>query len=271
MSAAREAAWRKQAAASTAKAVAEWREHPWRDNEAMLWEHGSRTSRPAIKAKAPTPGRLSSRFTPRQRPRSPDRKASRERRRMLGGSAVMPPQLRSCYTEGQRSVLAVIAGEIKHHGVCDLPIDKIGALAGVCRTTVQTTLHEARRLLHIDVRERPRPGRKHLPNEVRIISREWIAWIRRGPSAHKPIGSNALTHSEKSSPTKSIDLIDADAVRAVRPQGADRKVPWARSGPSYGAPMRPGRRGEGKSPLIAAADRLIARLQGGGADNGGMT
>jgi len=98
--------------------------------------------------------RLGTRFTPRQHPRSPDRKASRDRRRTLGGSAHLPPNLRQHYTEGQRAVLAVVAGEIKHHGVCDLPIDKVAALAGVCRTTVQTTLHEARRLFHVKITER---------------------------------------------------------------------------------------------------------------------
>jgi hypothetical protein len=131
-------------------------------------------------------GGLASRFKPRRRQGSPDRKASRERRRMLGGSAVLPPQLRCAYTEGQRSVLTIIAGEIKHHGVCDLPIDKIAALAGVCRTTVQTTLHEARRLFHIKVTERPQWGRKSLTNVVRIVSDEWLMWLKRGPTAHRP-------------------------------------------------------------------------------------
>jgi hypothetical protein len=79
--------------------------------------------------------------------------------------------------EGQRAVLCIVAGEIKHRGLCDLPIDKIAALAGVCRTTVQTTIHEARRLGHIKITERPIPGRKHLPNVVEIASAEWPAWI----------------------------------------------------------------------------------------------
>ena len=107
--------------------------------------------------------RLWSRFTSRQRQRSPDRKASRERRRMLGGSSVLPDNLRHSYTEGQRAVLCIVAGEVKHHGICDLPIDKIAALAGVCRTSVQTTMHEARRLGHIKITERPQRGRKSLP------------------------------------------------------------------------------------------------------------
>jgi hypothetical protein len=134
-------------------------------------------------------GRLGSRFTPRQRPRCPDRKASRDRRRMLGGSGVMPANLRHHYTEGQRAVLAIIAGEVKEHGACDLPIDKVAALAGVCRTTVQTTMHEARRLGHIEIIERPVPGRKNLPNFVTVISREWLVWLKRGPTSCGRIGS----------------------------------------------------------------------------------
>jgi hypothetical protein len=136
-------------------------------------------------------GRIS-RFLPRQRQRSPDRKASRDRRRMLGGSSALPDGLRQYYTEGQRAVLCIVAGEIKHHGACDLPIDKIAALAGVCRTTVQTTIHEARRLGHIKTTERPIPGKKHLPNVIEIVSAEWQAWIKRAPSPARRIGSNSV-------------------------------------------------------------------------------
>jgi hypothetical protein len=147
-------------------------------------------------------GRPCARFTPRQRQRSPNRKASRDRRRMLGGSSALPDNLRHHYTEGQRSVLCIVAGEVKRRGVCDFPIDKIAALAGVCRTTVQTTLHEAKRLYHIKSTERPQRGRKNLPNLVEIISPEWSRWIRRGPSAARLIGSNS---PKMVSPTKNID------------------------------------------------------------------
>jgi hypothetical protein len=156
------------------------------------------------------------RFVPRRRRVLTDeqKQAARDRRRTLGSSSVMPPDLRCQYTEGERAVLAIIAGEIKHSGNCDLPIDKIAALAGVCRTTVQNTLHEARRLEHINVTERPRPGKKNLTNVVHIVSVEWLAWIKRGPTAHRPgrIGSNPFAEknlrSEESSvsPTKSTYL-----------------------------------------------------------------
>jgi hypothetical protein len=139
------------------------------------------------------------RFLPRRRPCSPDRKAARERRRMLGGSGVMPHHLRACYTEGERAVLCVIAGEVKHHGICDLAIDNIARRAGVCRTTVQTAMHEARRLGHLKITERPQRGHKSLTNVLEIISPEWRAWIKRGPIATRDIGSNL------ESPYKNID------------------------------------------------------------------
>ncbi len=147
-----------------------------------------------------------SRFLPRRYQGSPDRAASRARRRTLGGSSALPDNLRHHYTEGQRSVLCVVAGEIKRHGVCDLPIDKIAALAGVCRTTVQNAMHEARRLQHIKITERPVHGRKSLPNLVEIVSPEWLTWIKRGPSAARAIGSNPviLVSTTKSQVSKKV-------------------------------------------------------------------
>ena len=144
-----------------------WGKGEFTDDEATFLNSAIDNRRPLGRRASSAPGavtakpvgrlhaRLGSRFTPRQRPRSPDRQASRDRRRRLGGSSALPDTLRHHYTEGQRAVLCIIAGEIKHHGVCDLPIDKIAALAGVCRTTVQTTLHEARRLAHIRITEAP--------------------------------------------------------------------------------------------------------------------
>jgi hypothetical protein len=198
--------------------------------------HSAATAPGHVKAIGRLAGRVGGRFTPRQPQRSPDRKVSRERRRTLGGSAVMPPTLRAAYTEGQRSVLAIIAGEVKHHGVCDLPIDKIAALAGVCRTTVQTTLHEARRLFHIRITERPVPGRKHLPNVVEIISPEWQTWIKRGPTAHRPIGSKPVKIPSTTKNTGKQDhRLYRDAARGEGQQEAIRGVPGARSGPQRGS------------------------------------
>lgn len=148
---------------------------------------------------------------------------------------MLPPQLRCAYTEGQRAVLTIVAGEIKHHGVCDLPIDKIAALAGVCRTTVQTTLHEGRRLFHIKVTERPQWGRKSLTNVIKIASPEWLIWLKRGPTAHRPIGFNS---AKMMNTTKSTDsdsggrsCMSGMPRGGKREQEAVRRKPWTRSEP----------------------------------------
>lgn len=146
-------------------------------------------------------GRLTSRFKPRQHPRSPDRQKSRERSRRLAGSGELPPVVRSCYPQGQCAVLTVISLEIRGdgNGTCEFPVDKIAALAGVCRTTAQSALHEARRLGHLTVEERPRPGRKNLTNVIRLALPEWKKWAQRGSFSKGTIGSNFV---KKSSPTK---------------------------------------------------------------------
>jgi hypothetical protein len=145
-------------------------------------------------------GRIFSRFTSRRPQRSPDREASRNRRRMLGGSSALPANLRHHYTEGERAALCIVAGEVKHHGICDLPIGKIAALAGVSRTTVQNAFREARLLGHITIEERPLHGRKSLTNVLRIVSSEWRTWIARGPSLARCIGFKMID------PTKNTDL-----------------------------------------------------------------
>ncbi len=164
------------------------------------------------------------RFTPRKPQRSPDRKASRDRRRMLGGSSALPDDLRSYYTEGERSALCIVAGEVKRQGICDFPIDKIAALAGVCRTTVQNALHKASRQGHVLVTGRPQRGRKNLTNIVRIISPKWLSWIQRGPSAAHSIGSNSL---KIINPTKNIDSEgrkQQSIKKGFRPQHSETRV-----------------------------------------------
>ena len=186
---------------------------PVTDDEAELLTEAVERRRPTSRRALPVDGgvasvgrvasRVQRRFTPRKPQRSPDRKASRGRRRMLGGSGCMPAKMGSMYTEGERAALCVISGEIKRQGLCELSIDETAARAGVCRTTVQNAIHEARRLGHITVLERPRRGMKSLTNVVRICSREWLSWIKRAPSAARLIGSNPV---KKVSPTEIIDL-----------------------------------------------------------------
>jgi hypothetical protein len=156
-------------------------------------------------------GRVSSHFVPRpcrRRLTDGERTERRHRKRMLGGSSAMPDTMRHHFTEGERAALCVIAFEIKRQGLCDLCIDEIGDRAGVGRTTVQNAVHHARLLRLINVTPRPQRNAKNLPNIITVISADWRAWINRGPSAARHIGSKS---SKNMSTTESIDLRKKEA------------------------------------------------------------
>ncbi|KQP91553.1 hypothetical protein [Methylobacterium sp. Leaf117] len=153
------------------------------DHEAQILAerlHGRRSAiREGIR---PTgiPAVRSSLFPPRRSLRSPDRTASLERRRLLACSGPLPPQLAARFTEGQRAVLRIVGDEVAAKGVCGLCIDAIAARAGVCRRLAQGALRLAAGDGLVTIEERRHQGRKNSPNLVRVISREWQAWIRRG-------------------------------------------------------------------------------------------
>jgi hypothetical protein len=171
-------------------------------------------------------GSAYSRSVSRKRPRSPDREVSRDRRRSWARSGKMPPAIRTAYTEGEASALIVILEEVRKHGDCRSPIDRIAALAGVCRTTVQNALHEARRLGHVRITERPQRGRKSMTNIVEIVSAVWRAWARIVTRCQGGIGSNSV---KTVSPTKTKEsLIDGNGV-VDRPQEAWDDTKWRRS------------------------------------------
>jgi hypothetical protein len=92
--------------------------------------------------------------------------------------------------------------------MCDAPIDRMAAQAGICRTTMQNALRKARQLGHLNITERPVPGQKHQTNLITIASREWRTWISRGPSAHRTIGFKSV---KLVSTTKNIDLRKQEA------------------------------------------------------------
>ena len=182
----------------------------------------------AFEAGALTTRRASNFPTKRYRPRSPDREASRQRRRMLGGSGVMPHRLRWHYTEGERAALCVIAAEIEDHEYCDFPIDKIAALAGVSRTTVQNALRRAAELKHLHIKLRPRARRKNLPNWITMVALVWRAWIRRGAFKQWRIGFN---FAKILSRTKTINISHQSSESAETAQEVIRDWLGARSGP----------------------------------------
>jgi hypothetical protein len=52
----------------------------------------------------------------------------------------------------------------------------------------------------LTVQERRREGQKNLPNVVRIVSREWQLWIKRGGQRNSPQGSKGIGF-KKTDPT----------------------------------------------------------------------
>lgn len=138
-------------------------------------------------------------FPPRRRRCvSPDRLASRARRRVLGLAGAMPHALAARFTEGERAVLAIVAAEVKAKGVCDLALEAIAARAGCCVTSARDAIRLAAAGGLVVTVERRRPGRPSLPNLVRIVSREWRAWVwRRGGGCRNanPTNNSSLTPS----------------------------------------------------------------------------
>jgi hypothetical protein len=112
------------------------------------------------------------------RPRSPNRSHSIHRRRLLASSGPLPPQLAAQFTTSEQAVLRIIGDEYNRHGMCDLPVDSIAARAGTSRTVVANTKRTARRLGLISVQERRLSYRRSDTTLIRVISKEWEAWLK---------------------------------------------------------------------------------------------
>ena len=145
-------------------------------------------------------------FPPRRRRCvSPNRAASRDRRRGLALVGAMPHALAARFTEGERAVLTIVAAEVKAKGACELPLEAIAARAGVCVTLARGAIRLAAAGGLALVIERRRHGRSNLSNIVRIVSREWLAWIwRRGGGCRKvnPTDNKGLNPQKNTTSTK---------------------------------------------------------------------
>lgn len=116
-------------------------------------------------------------------------------------SGAVPAKLAAGFTLAELAVLSAVAGECRRHGTCSLPIDALAACAGVCRRVVQNAIRAAEALGLLEIRERPRPGAKHLPHLIRIISPLWRQWLKLGGNrvqnaAHHEKHSIIPTHKE---------------------------------------------------------------------------
>jgi hypothetical protein len=153
--------------------------HICEDDYQRLWEAIGERQREIRAARQPAPlSAPRAAVRPRRTiPRSPDRAASRQRRRDIGQERWLPPSIASKLTPGEIAVLSVEVREIVKHGVCSLPVDAIAGMAGVCATTVKNTRRLAEGLGFIRVIHRPRPGQKSKTNLIYALSPELKAWI----------------------------------------------------------------------------------------------
>ena len=106
----------------------------------------------------------------------------------------MPPAFAAGFTTGELAVLKVISDEWLAHGACDRSLNELAARAGVCQSLAKRTIRLAELDGLITVQRRPRSGRKHLTNIIRIISAEWLDWLRKG--RRKTYATNACNRAK---------------------------------------------------------------------------
>ena len=152
-------------------------------------------------------------FPPKRLQRAPERSVAIERRRRLACSGPMPPALASRFTVGQLAVLRIVGDEMARNDACGLCIDAIAARAGVCRRLAQGAIRLAEGDGLLTIQERRHQGRKSNPNMVRIISREWLQWLRRGGRSAAPallggIGCKPIHPTDKGDPQRQV--VDAE-------------------------------------------------------------
>ena len=126
--------------------------------------------------------------------RSPDRRASILRRREHAATGPLPPAFAAGFTTGELAVLKVISDEWLAHGACDRSLNELAARAGVCHSLAKRTMRLAELDGLITVQRRPRSGRKHLTNIIRIIRAEWLDWLRKG--RRKTYATNACNRAK---------------------------------------------------------------------------
>src|ERR671916_3209648 len=142
-------------------------------------------------------------FPPRRLQRAPKRPVAIARRRHLAASGPMPPALACMFTVSELAVLRIIGDEVRQHGQCARCVDELAARAGVCRSMVKNAIREAARLGLLTVEERRREGRRNLPNVVRIVSKEWATWLKRGGGASRS-AAEPLIGVKKSPPRTAV-------------------------------------------------------------------
>ena len=127
--------------------------------------------------------------------KSPDKTASLERRRKQAASGVLSPDIAKHFTTAEQAALSVIAHNAKRSGggSCDWFMDKIAAIAGVCRTSVRNALRKAQELGLITVKERRVRWFRNLSNVISIVSSDWRKWLNLKEGGCKKVqGTNTI-------------------------------------------------------------------------------
>lgn len=159
--------------------------------------------------------------------------ASMERRRRWAASGRLPPGLAARFTLAEQAVLALVAAETARRKDCRLSIENMAAVAGVCRSTVKNAIREAVRLGLLTVEERQLTGFRNDTNVVRVISREWQAWLRLARREIRGVGYGGAPTSQqgggvKSATTTTTEVLESGKTRAVAPwsgRSADANPP----------------------------------------------
>ncbi len=110
------------------------------------------------------------------------RQAAIERRRRQAASGAIPPAIASHFTTGEQAALAVIARASQQQRGRTLMwfLDKIAALAGVCRSTARNAIRKAKALGFIHVQEQRLRWFRNGANKISIIASTWMQWLSRG-------------------------------------------------------------------------------------------
>jgi hypothetical protein len=103
---------------------------------------------------------------------------SMERRRRWAASGRMPPGIAARFTLAEQAVLSLVAAETCRRKDCRLAIEHMAALAGVSRSTVKNAIRVAAKLGLLNVEERRLTGWRNDTNIIRIVSPEWLSWLR---------------------------------------------------------------------------------------------
>jgi hypothetical protein len=166
-------------------------------------------------------------FPPRRSQRAPDRPRSIARRRHLAASGPMPPRLAARFTLSELAALRIISDEVMANGHCDRPLAEIAARAGVGRTTVQNALREAASLGLVTVQERRRQGQVNLPNVVRVVSREWLQWLRLRRRSERAKGGERVGFKNVNPTDKKNNLRDSRTAQRSISAGGQKAKPGA--------------------------------------------